>query len=256
MKASFYFLSCMAPFILSFDVGYAVSLYKPTSISLTDEQKDLMHAFELSASATVYKVFIKDEKNVLLGSGSGFVVKYKERLYFITNSHVCMPSPMQDVVQVGGESKFVAGRKRSNKADLCAARINHLASVPYLILSPTKLKPNELVYSAGYPDGEYGGTVLKFKEVQIQQWVTGFLKDQPNPEDCSKDFSLIGTPLKDMCLTNTPMAFAEGRVIPGASGSPVFNAEGDIVGVVAGTVGPYSVFVPVSELIKFLDEAF
>lgn len=225
------------------------------SIPLEPRQQEILKNYKAQGYNYVHKIWIVSPNGALVGSGSAFVLKYKNKLYLITNSHVCQPADYTNLVDIRNERKRILKRTRSHKADLCIAPITKLLDLPYLELSEDTITQGDVVYTVGYPEGEYNGTALQFFGVRIQEWITGLKIDNPHPEECIEDDDQFEE-IPGMCLALTPMAFAYGQTIPGASGSPVFNEKGTVVGIIAGSVGFMSVFVPSFMLKQFLDEEF
>lgn len=239
--------------VLSFLMIGASPLFP--NISLTDDQKDLLEAFKRDGRVTTYKVSMLDPEGEKYGSGTGFVLRYHDKLYFITNSHVCQPNG-DDVVEIDGSEKLIAGRHRDPDADLCVAKINHLLSPPSLSLSESLLQKGDTVYTVGFPHGSYEGAAWQFLSYEKTSWIGGFKIDHKDPNDCQTESGFGEKATEKYCVINTDMAFVLGHSEPGASGSPVLNEEGDVVGVFAGTVGFNPVFVPAYKLKEFLDRTF
>lgn len=172
-----------------------------------------------------------------VGRGSGFVVKSGHNAsYLVTNRHVCTkglkdnPNPTAIIKWTFLDRTMVFGKivQISRQHDLCLIRIN-LVDIPYAKISPKGPEKGQIVYNVGNPEDMLGfytyGKVLNLRELYLNEYMVQFT----------------------------------GDIRPGASGSPVYNANKEVVGVAAAYtpgVEKDALFVNGIYLNMFLKEYF
>lgn len=176
---------------------------------------------DLSRSITIVKV--------ANGRGTGFVleVPHLPAPIMITNQHVCESYKQVRITWSDGAITTEEVIRTDAALDLCAITATHNA--PTLKLADTPARVNEAVYTEGYPAYRYrasSGVVLQYRNIYIQG---------------QKYFSM-----------ETTM-----HTSPGASGSPVVNSKGEVVGVVqtSGNFG-FNGSVTLKNLRRFLDAKY
>lgn len=187
-------------------------------------------------------------------TGSGSVVEGKSgKHYVLTNYHVCLCASYQGRLYStfeGGE--LVQGKvvKRDSTVDLCAVRVEDTR--PALKLGD-QLLPFTEVNTRGYPGGrlteshgQSGGNV---------EWDADFDISEIGvcPEEASKGYGLNGVIQECRLHFTSTLTNLYGR--PGASGSPVVNDNGELVGVVSSwhPGNEYETgMVPFSDVRRFL----
>lgn len=202
------------------------------------------------------QVVMLTHPDIYTTGGTGFELKLPSgRVYTISNAHVCAIAVNGLMgAHLPGSNRVVKIRVLdvSDKADLCLLEAlpgasglsmgdsqperQHINSLGHPHLNP-------LTYSEGYLVGRF--------PVQIGEEIPKEQCTHKNEEfkEFPTMFGLIG-----VCMT-TRDAFQTSMVIyPGNSGSPVFNDEGDVVGVVfAGmTSTNFASIVPLDLLREFV----
>lgn len=76
-------------------------------------------------------------------------------------------------------------------------------------------------------------------------------------DDLNKCMSVKGQHVSSMmffqiCVSSIRLNMTTAMVIPGSSGGPVLNANGELVGIVSGTTGFFSAIVPLEDIHAFL----
>lgn len=164
--------------------------------------------------------------------GTAFVAKGPSgQAYLLTNWHVCYFSKNHGNLQVIMEDGSVIPGKvvaTNSVADLCAVKIDYRG--PALTLAP-RVGPSETVHTRGYPHGHLArssgtirsteGVPMVFGSDEVSRCPIGWVT-HPQPK---KEF---------FCTSKILLSFSSLYVEPGASGSPVVNDRGELVGVIEG----------------------
>lgn len=204
-------------------------------------------------------VFIRSPEGAAhQGSATGFEVKAPSgAIYTLTNAHVC-GLEKDGVVMI--EEKLHSGRlipKRIIEVfsdnDLCL--VEGLAGYEGLSLA-SSYEMGDLNYAIGYPLGESinisSGFLKQIADIQI-----------PLPEiansDCKGPNLLIGSvqtifgPI-EMCFIKRNAIQTNIPIYPGNSGSPMFNASGQVTGVIfaSNRATAWGSAVPLESVISFL----
>lgn len=167
-----------------------------------------------------------------LNVGSGSIVKGpSNRLYILTNSHVCLAGDYNR----GMKGSFPDGTtvygpivKQDISVDLCAIRL--YVKRPALSIAP-KFDKEETVYTRGYPMGvisESEGSI-----VGTEEWSYIF----PTEAIGSCPGDPIGSRrAPEMCNVHFRSYITTLYSEPGSSGSPIVNAQGELVGVMSSAL--------------------
>lgn len=172
------------------------------------------------------------------GGGTGFHLKAPSgKYYIITNRHVCDAAGRQKYLKVSYNDKQIWSRilKKSRSVDLCAMEPMFNAGLDLKnIANPIKYFPH---FAVGH--GALSPVHSKF----------GFY---------------IGSVYVTMCMERKEYnctAVAENylngysfNIIGGHSGSPIFNAFGQLVGVANAGNEAHSFGVPLQDLLKFVED--
>jgi S1-C subfamily serine protease len=189
--------------------------------------------------------------------GTGIVIESSEtRSYVLTNSHVCR------VVEAGG---LVAGRagtfmvssyKHSLAHDLCMITVdgNLKASTKLADHAPTQYYSQAFI--AGHPSlmptivttGHFSGRETITVMTGIRACTT---EDFTNPEKAIACLLMGGIPT----VRSYDSVLVSATIMPGSSGSGVYNSDKDLAGVAFAGSGPlgYAWTVPFESVYNFLN---
>lgn len=196
---------------------------------------------------SVYRVM-----NANKGStGTGFAIQDgRGRRFIVTNNHVCTLNGMKlsayvFVEREGEENQLkVVGHPvlAAPELDLCIIRAPGIAEP--LVLSDREVKRGEHLVTIGHPEGgplaiAVGQLISAEEEVVLPV----------APAVCGMPGLMSGN-----CSASFALGLMSGPAVGGQSGSPVFDTNSKVIGVVAATDGDYSTaFIPVKNLIKVVN---
>lgn len=188
------------------------------AVALADEedlQETLIDLYRKSNPSVVYIL-----TNV--GSGSGFV--YSDEGYVVTNNHVIENSPVYEVVFANGERRRGDLIGRDVDSDLAVLDVEDLPTGvdPLPLAGADDIQVGQFVVAIGNPFGEQGSMSLGI--------VSGLDRSIRSTRTTAAGG---GYTLPEVIQTDAP-------INPGNSGGPLFNLDGEVVGVnsaIASTTG-------------------
>ena len=191
--------------------------------------------------------------------GSGVVYRsYPSESHVLTNKHVCNLVEKGGLVSTAQGTYRATGVFKDTEHDLCLIKVNGDLGVNTKIGdAPDSQKYTTQATIVGHPhlfptiqtSGHVSGTIL----VQI---MTGMrectAKDQENP-DSSFFCALLG---KMPVIKLYEATLVSATIMPGSSGSGVFDSANNLIGVVfagSGELG-YALTVPYAYIVQFLSK--
>lgn len=204
---------------------------------------------EGSLSAAVDKVYnsvvqVQNYQNsTLAGTGSGFVYKQdKNYSYLLTNHHVVEKGTKFSIVNALGETIDATLLGSDEYLDLAVLRIALNTNMPALTVADmTKLKTGDQVMVVGSPVGdEYFNTVTNGIISGLNRLVEVSLSSGGN------DWVM------EVIQTNA-------AVNPGNSGGPMFNAKGELIGIISmklvdSTIEGMGFAIPIDYALSHIDK--
>lgn len=193
--------------------------------------------------------------------GTGFNIKTPSgKIFTVTNAHICgiAENGVLHVVRPDGRYSVARVVEVSSKTDLCLVE----ATKDDGARLADKMIMMEDITVIGHPHLlpltiTFGKALSKYK-------VTLMIGENVNPEDCvGPGMHLIDMTgsiadlifgVKNVCTRDFNSIYTNAKILPGNSGSPVFNAAGRVVGVVfAGDAdGSAGFFIPLEDLYEFV----
>lgn len=195
---------------------------------------------------SIVKVLTQDGN----GGGTGWVARTKHGKVIVTNDHVCE-------VQSGGFVRIESETgpsikrvlKRNFERDLCLVEG---VDAPALTIAGEGPKRFDTVKVLGHPglrptapaNGAYTGTGI----VQI-----GFA---PKGGECSPASETVNSIFGSFCVLSMELGYTTVPIMPGNSGSPITNSDGEVIGVInsADSTGNQGMFVPLNYLKDMLND--
>jgi tetratricopeptide (TPR) repeat protein len=154
----------------------------------------------------------KIAEGTVLGTGTGFLVASQK--YVVTNSHVVEGAGTIKVKFLNGEVIEATVESKDISNDVAVLKLSKTTSTNINKLKlgdPSQMRLGDKIFTVGFPMTNMLGTNLKYSEGVISS-VTG-LQDDPR-------FFQISVPIQ-----------------PGNSGGPLFNMDGEIIGITTATIG-------------------
>lgn len=203
---------------------------------------EVPRAIPEGSSVMITTFFQRSQYNMpeIGGNGSGLILNADGRTLVLTNRHVCLVNEsliklrtiypeiifMKTVRTQDGGFHFAEILKISKRVDLCLMEIHTYKPKNKIKIAKKEPQRGEEVYVVGYPGGYWFGSPLIQKGA-----VLGIIP----PEETS---NLLGIP-----------------IVPGSSGSPVYNKKGELAGLIWGyvpTAHMLGISISVKELREFL----
>lgn len=213
--------------------------YKSPEV-IRESTKSVVHItikYTVKEKSTFFsQVFTTDAKKEYMATG--FSIATKDNVSFVlTNKHVCsMEDEAEYELTLFTGKKVKASFVRNDAfADICLLKTN-------VIIRPVKLSLNNAtrgdnLLSIGSPQG--------FFPMIFEGFVSGYHNTNMTDKDDGKEFSV-----------HFRAQIISVPVYPGSSGSPVFNRNSEVTGMIFAVYGDkehISFMVPISEIWRFIN---
>lgn len=205
-------------------------------------------------------------QNVSGYSGTGFTYNYKNKIYLITNEHVCRNVVTNDYHEISYlvyENNKVVTKKAKPLSidienDLCISKIE---SKYYLFKGSYNMGIYGYSFGFGDSNNRYPsflkGNITTYLKKEKQLWI---IKNDNDRQNCikHKNTYIKSSIYNDICYVEIKSSLiAQFNVHPGASGSPVVDIYGNLIGVVkAVSMDGYTetIITSVENVNKAIDE--
>ena len=182
-----------------------------TEVVTADLENQFIDIYNRINPAVVH-IFVFDEGNFLLGTGSGFVIDQAGNI--VTNNHVVADGDEFEVVFASGERRSGSLRGADLDSDLAVIQVDSLPAdvQPVPLGDSGNLQVGQFVIAIGNPFGEAGSMSIGIisglgRTIESQHVVAG------------GNFSIPQVIQTDAAIN------------PGNSGGPLLNLNGEVVGV-------------------------
>lgn len=189
--------------------------------------------------------------------GTGFAIEHKKKRFILTNAHVCADEEYM-YSKVDGVEYAHRVLKIGKKHDICM--VQGLRSLEPIKLSK-RVYADEKVYTMGYPLSRFKiyseGRLKGVEHIQMKWGV---------PVDKCVNRAHLSVQLErsyrspfgfnQVCVLSAKFYFTTLLIDSGASGSPVINSRGELVGIISLSSGniSFGMAVPHYEIRDFLKE--
>lgn len=186
------------------------------------------------------------------GGGTGFVVRKGRKKVIVTNDHVCAVEKMGYVVieQDDGGHTLKRILKRNMKRDLCVV---DGIDAPALTIADKPAKRFDDVKVLGHPG--LRPTAPAFGTYTGGGIITLGLSPEASG-NCPVGTETVSSFFGSFCLVDMEIGYTTVPIMPGNSGSPITNTDGEVIGVInsADSTGNQGMFVPLNYLKDMLNE--
>lgn len=203
---------------------------------------------EAAVRQNVVKLFSED------GSCSGVRIKYKKSFFVLTAGH-CRPLQSGSFIMArgsDGRTESLTVLAESDDSDLLLLSNPRNDGVDLSDSWALNEKVFSMTHGGGKPAYRTDGELLNTELVSIPLFE---IKDSKGMKKCS-EFSKLTPEFYSfgglVCSIRSLVVASTVAVIPGSSGGGVFNASGDLVAIVSGMGGGFSVLVPLENIKSFL----
>lgn len=174
--------------------------------------------------------------------------------YILTAAH-CLPIAVNGMMQATdsmGDIHYVRVIAEDAEADLLI--LEGLEDVRGLNIAETvhiRDGVRTFTHGAGFPTYRTEGTIIGEQYIQVP------LSEVESLEDYAKCTSQAKTYVEDMfglkiCILVEATYVTDAMIVPGSSGGPVVDSNGDLIGVVSAGGGGFGYLVPLRPIHKFL----
>lgn len=190
--------------------------------------------------------------------GTGFTVKYRNKVLLLTAGHVCQGQKEVYIFDSDFSTKDAPRKSKKLKVygdhDLCLVGGMPDSTPAFDLAHGTDM--NETYYALGFPGGlpmalTYGN-LLGADRISMP---LGSVSEMTLCE--GEALKIIQTKEHNICLMYGMFIQTSIPVMSGSSGSPVFNATGEVIGVVSymseESPGHWAGLVPLRNVVRFLD---
>lgn len=225
---------------------YTATAFKVTGLALA-----LIIALVLASRAlavvTEYSASIVKVTNAAgTGGGTGFVTRGAEGNVIVTNAHVCEVAVggYAHIQDDNGQPYIKRILRESFERDLCVLEGINAPALPLADRDPSRFDKLQVYGHPGLrPTAPASGYYTGPGIVPI-----GF---SPNAKgECPGSATLEQSMFGSYCVLHMELGYSTVPIMPGNSGSPVTNEDGEVVGVMnsADSVGNQGMFIPLNYL--------
>lgn len=203
-------------------------------------------------------LYIRDRVVKLTGGGiqcTGIVIEApSHKSYILTAAH-CRPmvkSGKITAITEDGEVNIVDFIAEDPASDLMLlGGIQDLDGIEVGEFEYNYQPVHTLTHGAGKPTYRTDGMLLEAAQSQVAVYR---ISSDDERKACQSQFKLeiMDSFWGEMCIMSTVQYSSTADIVPGSSGGPVLNNNGDLVGIVSAYDGKFSYFVTLRDIRSFL----
>ena len=176
------------------------------------------------------------------GHATGFLVKYKKKNYMVTALHVCDGETIRKQgflwAKKGDALWKLKIRKKSKNSDICLLQIpvgKGLSTMPLA----KRVKQEEKVYAIGHPNMKWmTAHAGRLKGIEMAHIAADYM----SVKECKDGYyhvhkvrqdTFLGPIEVSRCFVKFNVFATSTQVDPGASGGPLLNSKGQVIGVIS-----------------------
>ncbi len=185
------------------------------------------------------------------GGGTGFIARTPRGKVIVTNDHVCAVSK-GGYVRIDADDGTPSLKriiKRSYVRDLCLVEGIDRPPLTIANRNPARFdRVNVLGHPGLRPVAPASGVYTGMGLVP--------LASSPNADEtCPETAEVVRTVFGSYCVQYMDLGYTTVPIMPGNSGSPITNTDGEVIGVInsADSVGNQGMFIPLEYLREILE---
>ena len=167
------------------------------------------------------------------GAGSGVIMSSDG--YIITNAHVVSGASKIKVTTSNNKTYTAKLVGSYTKGDIAVLKIEATGLKAATFADSSKIKQGQVTYAVGNPEGTFANSITSGIVSAVSRKITITLSDDDSSSSDSDDnswFSQYTSGRSQSSTTTLNVIQTDAAVSPGNSGGGLFNANGDLIGIV------------------------
>lgn len=167
------------------------------------------------------------------GAGSGVIMSSDG--YIITNAHVVSGASKIKVTTSNNKTYTARLVGSYTKGDIAVLKIEATGLKAATFADSSKIKQGQVTYAVGNPEGTFANSITSGIVSAVSRKITISLSDDDSSSSDSDDnswFSQYTSGRSQSSTTTLNVIQTDAAVSPGNSGGGLFNANGDLIGIV------------------------
>ena len=167
------------------------------------------------------------------GAGSGVIMSSDG--YIITNAHVVSGASKIKVTTSNNKTYTAKLVGSYTKGDIAVLKIEATGLKAATFADSSKIKQGQVTYAVGNPEGTFANSITSGIVSAVSRKITISLSDDDSSSSDSDDnswFSQYTSGRSQSSTTTLNVIQTDAAVSPGNSGGGLFNANGDLIGIV------------------------
>ena len=170
-----------------------------------------------------------------VSSGAGSGVMMSSDGYIITNAHVVSGASKIKVTTSNNKTYTARLVGSYTKGDIAVLKIEATGLKAATFADSSKIKQGQVTYAVGNPEGTFANSITSGIVSAVSRKITISLSDDDSSSSDSDDnswFSQYTSGRSQSSTTTLNVIQTDAAVSPGNSGGGLFNANGDLIGIV------------------------